>query len=266
MTYETIILEHHAAEKVTAITLNRPEKLNSINGKMVEELGRAIDEIVAAKDANAIVLRGAGSAFTAGYDLKADDFDRDIETWRDDLDSVSALFKKVYSVPLPIVAAVQGYAIGGGLELMMCCDFAIAAKNAKFGESEVRHASGAPSVLLPWHVPMRHARYLLYTGDLINGDEAQNIHLVNRAVPAEEVDTEAFALARKLASVPLPAIKFIKQSLNHVQAAAGFFESWAHNQELICALHTTNEGRRWLRMLNEMPLKEFLEIRNRPFK
>ena len=161
---------------------------------------------------------------------------------------------------------MNGYALAGGLELMMCCDIAIAAEDAMLGEPEVRHASAPPSLMMPWLVPMRHTRYLMYTGDMIDGREAERIHLVNRAVPAADLMAEATRLARKLARMPLPAIKFAKAALNHQQITAGLASSWAYNVETTAILHASEEGRRWMRMLKEMPLAEFLRIRETPFK
>jgi len=172
----------------------------------------------------------------------------------------------LWNAPIPVIAAVNGYALAGGLELMMCCDLAIAAEDARLGEPEVRHVSAPPSLMMPWLVPMRHARYLMYTGDTIDGVEAARIHLVNRAVPGDRLMFEARRLATKLARMPRPAIKFAKAALNHQQIAAGLQSSWDYNLETTATLHATEAGRQWMRRLKEMPLKEFLALREAPFR
>ena len=106
----------------------------------------------------------------------------------------------------------------------------------------------------------------MYTGDLIDGREAERIHLVNRAVPRDRLMPEATRLAAKLARMPLPAIKFAKAALNHQQLTAGLSSSLAYNMETTATLHASQEGRRWMRMLKEMPLAEFLRIREAPFE
>jgi enoyl-CoA hydratase/carnithine racemase len=266
MTYKTVLFERDPKDAFAVVTLNRPEKLNSLNGDLIEELDQAVALAARDPEINALVLTGAGRAFTTGYDLNSDDFELDTEGWRDNIAGNCEKLFNIWKAPIPIVAAVNGYALAGGLELMMCCDLAVAAEDALLGEPEVKHASAPPSLMMPWLVPMRHTRYLMYTGDLIDGREAERIHLVNRAVPREQLMPEAIRLARKLARVPLPAIKFAKAALNHQQLTAGLTSSWAYNVETTATLHASDEGRRWMRMLKEMPLAEFLRIREAPFR
>ncbi|WP_342361755.1 enoyl-CoA hydratase/isomerase family protein [Terrarubrum flagellatum] len=264
--YETILVERDATDKFATITLNRPAKLNSMNGVLIEELDLAVSRAVKDPEINALIITGAGRAFTTGYDLNSDDFELDAEGWRDNIAGNQQKLFNIWQAPLPIIAAVNGYALAGGLELMMCCDLAIAAEDALLGEPEVRHASAPPSLMMPWLAPMRHTRLLMYTGDLVDGREAERIHLVNRAVPRDRLMLEATNLARKLARMPLPSIKFAKAALNHQQLAAGLVSSWEYNKETTATLHASEEGRRWMRMLKEMPLSEFLRIREAPFK
>lgn len=266
MTYKTILFDRDLHDKFAVLTLNRPDKLNAMNSDLIEELDTAVAQAVKDPDINALVLTGAGRAFTTGYDLNSADFELDAEGWRDNIAGNCRKLMNIWEVPIPIVAAVNGYALAGGLELMMCCDIAFAAENALLGEPEVRHASAPPSLMMPWLVPMRHTRLLMYTGDLIDGREAARIHLVNKAVPPGRLMAEATRLAGKLARMPLPAIKFAKTALNHQQITAGLVSSWHYNVETTATLHATDEGRRWMRMLKEMPLSEFLRVRETPFK
>ena len=172
----------------------------------------------------------------------------------------------IWDSEVPVIAAINGYALAGGLELAMCCDLAIASEDALLGEPEVRHASGPPSLMMPWTVPIRHVRWLMYTGDMIDGREAERIHLVNRAVPADRLMDEAKNLARKLARMPGPAIKYAKASINHYQETAGLTSSWRYNVETISTLHASEHGREWMRKLKEKPLKAFLDEREAPFR
>jgi enoyl-CoA hydratase/carnithine racemase len=266
MTYTSILFEPDPTDAFAVITLNRPDKLNSMNGPLIEELDDAVARAARDPAINALIITGAGRAFTTGYDLNSDDFELDAEGWRDNIAGNCRKLLNIWQAPIPIVAAVNGFALAGGLELMMCCDLAIAAEDARFGEPEVRHASAPPSLMMPWLVPMRHTRWLMYTGDLIDGREAERIHLVNKAVPRDALMPEARRLAAKLARMPLPAIKFAKAALNHQQVTAGLHSSWAFNVETTATLHAGAEGRRWMRMLKEMPLKEFLRLREAPFE
>ena len=213
-----------------------------------------------------VILTGAGRAFTAGFDLGGDDFEMDADRWRNDIAENMRRMRAIREAPIPIIAAVNGYALAGGLELMMCCDLVVAAEDAMLGEPEVRHVSAPPTLMLPWTVPMIHARHLMYTGDLIDGKEAERIHLVNKAVPRDQVMAEAERLARKCARMPGAAIKYAKAALNHQQETSGLESSWSYNRETTAILHASDEGRYWMRLLKEKSLKEFLDIREAPFR
>lgn len=266
MPYEMILLEKDAEDKFAVLTLNRPDKLNAMNKTVIREIVRAVREAVADPDINALILTGAGKAFSSGYDLAGGDFDVDIEFWRDDMSENSEAWLELWRAPIPIVAAVNGYALAGALELMMCCDLAIAADNAKFGEPEVRHNSGPPTLMMPWLMASRDARWLMYTGDLVGAEEALRMHLVNKVVPAASLMDEARKLARKLARMPVPAIKFAKESLNQQQMIAGLQASFRYNIEAMAALHTSKGGRAWMASFKDMTLKEYLAHRDAPFK
>jgi enoyl-CoA hydratase len=266
MSYETILFEKDQTDKFVTITLNRPDKLNSMNKTVIREIDQAIAESVADPDINAVLLTGAGRSFSAGYDLGAADFDVDVDFWRTDMSENAEALLNIWRAPIPVVAAVNGYALAGALELVMCCDLAIAADNAKFGEPEVRHNSGPPSLMMPWLLSSRDTRWLMFTGDMVDAQEALRMHLVNKVVPAEHLMEEATKLTRKLARMPVPALKFTKASLNNQQMVAGLLASFQYNIEAIASLHVTKSGREWMQKLGKMSLKEYLAYRDAPFK
>ena len=259
-------VERDADDGFVTLTLNRPEKMNALNLELLDALDAAVRDAVRDPEINALILTGADRAFCTGFDLISDDYELDTEGWRADMSANCAYLRTIWDADIPIIAAVNGYALGAGLELMACCDLAIASHDAMMGEPEVRHVSGPPSLMLPWTVPIRHVRWLMYTGDMIDGREAERIHLVNRSVPARELMSEAENLARKLARMPKPAIKFAKASINHYQETAGLTSSWLYNVEAIATLHASESGRHWMRILKEKPLKEFLALREAPFR
>lgn len=261
-----LLVDRDPDDAFATLTLNRPDRMNALDLELLDALDAAVRAAEADPDINALILTGAGRAFTTGFDLVSDDFEMGTEDWRRDMADNCRRLRTLWDCEIPIVAAVNGYALAGGLELMMCCDLAIAAEDALLGEPEVRHVSGPPSLMMPWTVPIRHVRWLMYTGDMIDGREAERIHLVNRAVPADRLMDEATRLARKLARMPKPAIKFAKASINHYQETAGLTSSWRYNVEAIASLHASPEGRAWMRKLKDMPLKNFLAEREAPFR
>lgn len=266
MSEELVIWKKDPEDAFVTLTMNRPDKMNAMNQAMGDALEAAILRAVQAKDVRALLLTGAGRAFSAGFDLGGEDFEMDADRWRDDIGENMRRFRVIREAPIPIIAVVNGFCLAGGLELMMCCDMAIAAEEAKLGEPEVRHVSAPPTLMLPWTVPMIHARHLMYTGDLIDGREAHRIHLVNKAVPRDQLTAEAERLARKCARMPGASIKYAKAALNHYQQAAGLDSSWTYNRETTAILHATEEGKQWMRLLKEKTLKEFLDVREAPFR
>ncbi|WP_019170090.1 enoyl-CoA hydratase/isomerase family protein [Pseudaminobacter salicylatoxidans] len=263
---DTVLWEKDAQDAFVTLTLNRPDKMNAMNQELGDALEDAIGRAVKDPEIRAVIITGAGRAFTAGFDLGGEDFEMDAEAWREDIGANMRRMQMIREAPIPIIAAVNGYALAGGLELMMCCDMTIAAEDAMLGEPEVRHVSAPPTLMLPWTVPMIHARHLMYTGDLIDGREAERIHLVNKAVPRDQLKAEVEKLARKCARMPGAAIKFAKAALNHQQQTAGLDSSWTYNRETTAILHASEEGRYWMRLLKEHSLKDFLAIREKPFR
>ena len=266
MSTEILLHEKDPDDAFVTLTMNRPDKMNAISAELGDLIEDAIKRAAADPDVKAVILTGAGRAFSAGFDLEGEDFEMDTEGWRKDIGDNMRRFRAVWEAEIPVIAAVNGFALAGGLELMLCCDLAIGANEAKFGEPEVRHVSGPPTLMLPWTVPMRHARWLMYTGDMIDGVEAARINLINKAVPREEVMKEAKRVARKCARMPGSGIKFAKASLNHQQEAAGFLSSHRYNLEVMSTLHASEEGSEWMRKLKDHSLKEFIDIREKPFR
>jgi enoyl-CoA hydratase/carnithine racemase len=266
MSYETILYEKDASDKFATITINRPDKMNAMNKVVIREIDAAVAAAVADPNVNALVITGAGRAFSSGYDLQGGDFDVDIDFWREDMSENAEALLNIWRAPIPVIASVNGYALAGALELMMCCDLAIAADNAKFGEPEVRHNSGPPALMMPWLLATRDVRWLMFTGDMVDAQEALRMHLINKIVPADQLKEKTENLARKLARMPVPALRYTKASINNQQMVAGLMPSFQYNIEAIAALHVTKQGRDWMANLAKMSLKEYLAFRDDPFK
>ena len=204
MSHETITL--NVADRIATITVNRPDKLNALNNRVIAELGEMIDSLRADRDVGGIILTGAGRAFVAGADIS--------ELEQVAGDSAEALAKRGQSVfrrfetsPKPTVAAVNGFALGGGCELAMACHVRIASENAKFGQPEVKLGlipGYGGTQRLPRLVGKGRALQLLLTGEMIDAQEALRIGLVNRVVAADELLAAANAMMRAmLANAPL---------------------------------------------------------------
>ena len=266
MPYETLLLQKDPDDKFATLTINRPERLNAMNKTVIREMGAAVAAASADPGINALVIKGAGRAFSAGYDMQGGDFDVDVDFWREDMAENVAVLLDIWRAPMPVIASVHGYALAGAMELVLACDLAICADTARFGEPEVRHNSGPPSLMMPWSLSNRDTRWLMYTGDLVDAQTAREMGVVNKVVPEAELAAATDKLARKMARMPEPALKYTKASINNQQALAGFLSAHQYNIEAIAALHSTKGGREWMRMLAGMSLKEYLAVRDNPFK
>jgi enoyl-CoA hydratase len=195
---------------VATLTLNRPERLNALTAEMVDELLVALADIEHRPEVRAIVLAGSGRGFCAGADVVSGGRQLPIE-------SRYTFFNVLEDHPKPTVAAIHGACIGGGLELALCCDLRVAAADAKLGFGEVKLGvipAGGGTARLPRLVGPARAKELLYLGDHISGAQAEDLGIVNRSVPAEDVLAEARAIAERLATGAPLAISAIKRSVN----------------------------------------------------
>jgi enoyl-CoA hydratase len=202
-TFEFLTVERTGA--VAVVTIQRPDKLNALNAKVVAELTAAFQELIAATGDDAVraaILTGAGKAFVAGADIAEMSTLTTIEARRF-ADAGHALGALIESAPFPVIAAVNGFALGGGCELALACDFILAADNAKLGQPEVNlgiiPGFGGTQRLVR-RVGAARARELIYTGDMINAEQALAIGLVNTVVPGAELLLRARDVALKIAS------------------------------------------------------------------
>ena len=229
--FKNIILSEE--EGVSTITLNRPEKRNAMSPELMEEFAKALDMAAKDDDTRAIVITGAGEAFCAGGDVKLDvakvgDYVSDMKSKRSSRMSVMAQaakhanaliqpIKKIASMEKPVIAAVNGFAVGGGCDLAMVCDIRIASEKAKFGEFYVRRGlvpDLGGTYLLPRLVGIGRAKLLTFTGDLIDAREAERIGLVDEVVPEDEFESTVYGLAKRLAKGPTRAIGAAKREIN----------------------------------------------------
>lgn len=216
MTYENILVERERDYAV--ITLNRPKVLNALNQALVAELDTALDELAVDESVRAIVLTGAGErAFAAGADIGQFEALQSASAAADFSLRGQAVLTKIERLPKPVIAAINGLALGGGCELAMACDIRLAADTARLGQPEVNLGitpGYGGTQRLPRLVGKGVAKLLCLTGDHIPADEALCIGLVDRVVPAADLVAEAKALAAKLAGKAPLAMAAIKKAIN----------------------------------------------------
>ncbi len=224
--YENLLVERLGAEeRLARITLNRPDRMNALSPDLLNELDRALHELEEDPAVRVIILRGAGRAFSAGYDLvtprRSQDYQaaaegrRSVWRTRTNMVRVSDLYLYLWNMAKITIAEVHGYCIAGGCELAMMTDLVIAADNAKLGHPGTRGlGTSRTAVLWPLIIGMRKSKELLYTGDSISGTEAERIGMVNKAVPAADLESTVLQWANRIAIQAADSLALQKRSVN----------------------------------------------------
>jgi 2-(1,2-epoxy-1,2-dihydrophenyl)acetyl-CoA isomerase len=245
MGYQTLIVE--SAGGIATLTLNRPQARNALDLVMRRELVAALDEIEADPAARAVILTGAGGHFCAGGDVKSMEPGSAAAEGRARLLALNALIVRLVEFPRPVIAMVDGFAVGAGCNLALCCDLIVASDRAKFGEVFAKIGlvpDGGGSWLLPRMVGLARAKELIFTADIIDAAEAARIGLVNRVVPAAELATVTRALAAKVAQGPPKALAMAKHMVNRAASTdlASALDAEAFSQAIAITGDEHREG------------------------
>jgi len=256
---------------VRTLTMNRPAALNALNTDLTDALSQAIRAAGAEEGVSVVILRGAGRAFCAGYDLNEDASGGvlDARDWHADLAHATDRMLEIVDCPKPVIASVQSYCLAGGTDLMLACDLAVAADDAYFGYVDVRFGSGVVSMFLPWVVGVRAAKELLFTGeDRITAEEAHRIGLVNRVVPRDRLEEATQELAEEIAKNEPFVVQTTKRAVNRAWDVAGFRAAMAANTELDVMIETANLPLRdeFRRITQEQGLKAAIAWRDARFR
>ena len=228
MTNNTVLYEKN--ENTAIITLNRPERLNAINRELLSGMITQLEAARLDADVVVVILTGTGRAFCAGEDLKETSAGKTLEQWVAETDGLQQVQRVILGLGKPLIAAVPGYALGGGCEFAMSCDIRIAAEEAKFGfpETEVGLTiTTAGTKLLSQIVGLGKAKELVFTGDFVDAREALRIGLANKVVSAESLMDEALAMALKIAEKSPLALK-----LSRIAIDQGLHASFEQTLEL----------------------------------
>ena len=211
--FENILIESRG--RVGLITLNRPKALNALNDALMSELGQALLSFDRDDDIGAIVITGSERAFAAGADIGAMANWSYMDVYKTEY--ITRNWETIRTIRKPVIAAVSGYALGGGCELAMMCDIVIAADNARFGQPEIKLGvmpGAGGTQRLPRAVGKAKAMDLCLTGRMMDAVEAERSGLVSRVVPAERVLEEALEAATVIAVYSLPSVMMAKESIN----------------------------------------------------
>jgi enoyl-CoA hydratase len=213
MAYETLIVETDGS--VGIITLNRPDALNALSTKLMNEMTAAVDKFEADANIHVMAILGSAKAFAAGADIKEMSSKSYVDVYKEDF--ITSNWERITRARKPVIAGVAGYALGGGCELAMMCDFIIAADNAKFGQPEITLGimpGAGGSQRLTRFVGKSKAMDMILTGRMMDAAEAERCGLVSRIVPADGLRDEVIKTAKKIADFSVPITMMAKESVN----------------------------------------------------
>lgn len=213
MAYEAIIVTKE--DGVGVITLNRPEALNALNKQLMDEMTIAVRDLEADDEIGCLLLTGSEKAFAAGADIKEISGKGYMDVFKEDF--ITANWEEVTRARKPVIAAVAGYALGGGCELAMMCDFIICADNAKFGQPEIKLGvipGAGGTQRLPRFVGKSKAMDMILTGRMMGAEEAESSGLVSRVFPVADLKEEALKIAKEIAALSLPSAMVAKEAVN----------------------------------------------------
>jgi enoyl-CoA hydratase/carnithine racemase len=269
MAAETVL--YAADGKVGVVTLNRPDKLNALTMEMRLALERELKRADEDAATSVIVLRAEGRSFCVGFDVGGG-HDRpwrhDVLKYHERLSTSVRCLMTPWTLRKPVIASVQGHALGGGCELAMFCDLTIAAEDAQFGEPEVLFSQVGPAMLMPFIIGHKRARELIYFGDRIDAKRALEIGMINRMVPPQELAAATMKYARRLALIAPEALAAAKLAVNRGLDAAGFRNALNAGLDVLAPLYaaTTGVGREFDEIKQRDGLKAALAWRKKQFE
>jgi len=288
-TFETLELDRvGTGGRVGRITLNRPEKMNTLSQELLYELNEALHDFEADDTCRVIVLRGAGRTFSAGYDLtparggadavvrgyknRTEDGRRLLMGIRTGMQQVTDIHMYFWNMAKVTIAQVHGYAIAGGCELAMMADLVVAADDAQLGHPGLRGlGTSRTGVIWPLVIGMRKAKELYYTGESIRGVEAERIGMINYSWPLAELEERTTAFADRIANMSADHLAILKLNMNRFYENMGIYSSVRSSTDLDAAAQFTQHSYDWQdRMAAAMQsgggLKEALDWRDGPYR
>ena len=270
---------------VAVVSLNRPERLNTLTEEMVEGVAGAIDRASAAAPVRAVVLRGEGRAFTAGYDLEATGASLEAG-WSQPYDAPRPeprpgawdpvrdyrsmgrnveRFMKIWDCPKPVLGAIHGWAVGGATDLVLCCDLLFMAEDAYIGYAPSRIYGTPTTMLWVYRLGLEHAKQFLLSGDAIDAETAHRIGLVSHVCPPEELDGRVEAHARRFEHIPANQLALNKLLINQAFENMGLRTTQLLGTLFDGMTRHTEEAYRWAESLAEQGMRRTAAVRDAPF-
>ncbi|MFC1861309.1 enoyl-CoA hydratase-related protein [Chloroflexota bacterium] len=271
--YKEIIYETNHDTHVAKITLNRPKKMNAMTRRLQGELFHALKVAERNNEINVIIIKGAGPSFCAGYDLQLGGRDAEEPDCGSQYVGVTHRWEyllnqywQIWQLSKVVIAQTHGHVLAGGMHLCCLCDLLVTTPDCQFGEPMLRSAAGPDLMYQPWFLPMRKAAEMIYTGDSISGEEAYRLGMANYCVPEEDIDEFTDAFARRVALIPWQNHSLRKKSFHKAYELMGIRTAMEITAQMAEIIHQSEYDRKWAELREKMPLKEWLAMRDGPYK
>lgn len=254
--------------RVTRLTLNRPDKRNALNDETRARLFEALRRLDRDDDVSVVIIRGAGTCFSAGYDLGSANTPVERSSSRRDgwwPRHVVANWLEIWDLDTPVIAQVHGYCLAGGTELATACDLVYVADDAQIGYPPVRLMSPPDMQWQTWMMGLRHGMEALLTGDSMSGTEAAQRGFANRSYPLDELEAGVLAIAERIAKVPLELLAINKRAAHRAMEIQGIRSGIRATTELQALAFHQRSSREYRKGFETRPVSEMISERDRPF-
>ncbi|MDN7451316.1 enoyl-CoA hydratase/isomerase family protein [Burkholderia multivorans] len=264
-------LKYSVSDSIATITLSRPERLNALGKKSLEEINAAMDLAETDELVKVIVITGEGKAFSSGFDLKEqmDARPEGAAVWREILDRDFNTTMRFWDCPKPTIAAVHGPCLAGAFEIALACDVTVATESAIFGEPELKFGAGIVTMLLPWMTSPKLAKEIILTGlDNIGAYRAAELGFVNRVVVDGEHVFEALRIARTMCVIDPNLVRATKRAINHSFEVRGMKESLRHSLDIDHSIESAGspDKKAFMDVARKEGMREAIRWRDRRFE
>ncbi len=265
-------IRYEKRDGIAKIILNRPDHLNALSKALLNELVASLKEAEADAEVRVVIIKGAGRAFCAGYDIepgKPEEYSAGVTPILDDFNAMRELTNKlttIWKLQKPVIAQVHGYCAAGGNDVAGQCDIIVAAENAQFMHPQVRRLGLIWMHMAAYHAGLQWAKMMMFTGDPVSGKQAEQIGLVAKAVPENRLEEEVEKLARRIACVPAELLALNKMAINRVAEEMGLNNVFSAASALDTISHYTGAVRNFIKAADEKGLREALAENDAPFK
>lgn len=254
-------------DAVALLTLNRPEKMNALNGELIAELRDDIERAEADEDVRVIVLTGAGdAAFSAGYDIEPSGDEEDpvptVDNLLDTFEDSTVHIHAIWECNKPVIAAVNGYCLAGGSDIAMACDLVFASEDAEFGYPGLRMAGVPPTLVYPFVMNLHEAKELLFSGKVVDADRAKDLGMVNRVVPDDELFEFVMEEVEDIRKMPGNNVRILKHIVNGIAEMQGAKPMFKYSELFDTLGHHTEYGKEYYRIAESEGIEAALEYMN----